>query len=574
LGSPGFEQAAGVSEEDFTSRIKEARIHSQSRTDEKYLRNGIYWSYRNINHAATVVKNGNLSFEGASGGTTLRAFNRMTTLMFFDGWTNGPTSGSGMQNILFTNLTFKGRPELTAGNVADPDGYGIVARWTTTNLNDDHWEFGTGREAGDMIVFRGNSFPGFEGQQIKNIEFANCTFWNPAARDVHISGCRDVEIQNCSFLDDRTDRKLGSHLPVFSDWTCHYTTNDTEFIKDNTYRLSLHDNIFYGGGPNTAGQTMSDGIFWGTRGGGFHVADNAINNYTLEGVQINAGPATVVRNNFKTDATNAPVAFVVYQTRVTSQMTNGVDGVPAPDGLTSEMSPYAMFSFVDNSVQGGLGLVKALSYPVTNNPAVPLFTAASDYIVSGNTIKLMAQSSVDAGNASTCMNFYQARNVMFAGNQVINAMRGLQYGADWYETDTNHHPVPYICKLTVMCNDFTGLTGHVEFDQGTFPVVDYLKFYANKMGGTQTIHSESTYYTSYSNHTPPSTKTRLAIVGNSYSGDPAITEALVADFLSGNFTSIQLFKLDLTIATGITLDHKIFLNTAPLFSDPSLWSLY
>jgi hypothetical protein len=129
-----------------------------------------------------------------------------------------------------------------------------------------------------------------------------------------------------------------------------------------------------------------------------------------------------------------------------------------------------------------------------------------------------------------------------------------------------------------MCNDFSGVAtggngGQVIFDQGHFPLVGNMKVYANKMGGSQNIYLTAAYWNSLADHSfANGTKARVAIVGNSYSGNPITLEAT---FSNPNFTGIDLFKLDLTTTTGITSnDGTISAGAAPLFSDPTIWWLY
>ena len=143
------------------------------------------------------------------------------------------------------------------------------------------------------------------------------------------------------------------------------------------------------------------------------------------------------------------------------------------------------------------------------------------------------------------------------------------------EVAGNHDFVPNISKITVMCNDFTVLFGGslVVHQQGYFPLVDTLKVYANKMGGSQTVLQELKYWNSkddpsFTGINP--TKSEYAIVGNYYTSDPSIVVALEADFNSPNFTSIQRTDPNGNPSSGQQNDTL----PATMFLDPVVWSLY
>jgi hypothetical protein len=67
---------------------------------------------------------------------------------------------------------------------------------------------------------------------------------------------------------------------------------------------------------------------------------------------------------------------------------------------------------------------------------------------------------------------------------------------------------------------------------------------------------------------------KVAIVGNSYTNNPTALTADYDSLVSHDFTSIQLFRLDLTTSAGINAASTISAGTAALFSDPFTWSLY
>lgn len=124
----------------------------------------------------------------------------------------------------------------------------------------------------------------------------------------------------------------------------------------------------------------------------------------------------------------------------------------------------------------------------------------------------------------------------------------------------------------------SGLTsgGLVVFYQANLPLIDSLKVYANKMGGSQLIWLQAAYQNSKDDHTSFSgTKSKVALVGNSYSGT---ANALKATFVSGPpayFTSFDLKDLQgNTPSPSITLHETLQSADAALFTDPWTWWLY
>ena len=115
----------------------------------------------------------------------------------------------------------------------------------------------------------------------------------------------------------------------------------------------------------------------------------------------------------------------------------------------------------------------------------------------------------------------------------------------------------------------------MEADSLYFPLIDSLKVYANKMGGSQMVLLEASYLNSKSDTSAfIGTKTKVALVGNAYSGT---ANALKADFIapSGPYSSIELKDLQgNTPSPSITLHETIQSADAALFTDPWTWWLY
>jgi hypothetical protein len=487
-----------------------------------------------------------------------------------------------MNNIRIQNITFRGNPEYKNDDT-QPSTPGL-GKWLNDSWRGDLQDEGAALETrvGDLVAFMGESDSADTTRRVANVEVLNCKFINPSVRAIYLGGARDVEIHGCTFeyfkdLLITTDKdSLGAH--------CAILANEYGSPSGNSYRISVHDNYFDGRVGASSELTTnnwlgaSDGIFWGVFGGGYHIADNTIKNYIREGIQFNSGPASVVRNNFNTwGATPSTVAIYAYHVAETNMLTDGVAGPPTVSGLTSTNSLYSSFSFLDNAVYGGNCGVYAGSIQqptnsvVTNTTYMARWGASSDYVVSGNTFDLRNILSPVAAAIAP------ARNFMFAGNQVINAARGVYPTANYNDVDATWSPASHIANITLMCNDLSRVTQFAVFTQGNFPLVDSLMVYANKMGdtngvGSQMIQLDALYGTSNTSHGGVP-KAKVAIVGNHYEGNPIVLEAA---FEGGEFRSILLDDL-----SGNPLNPPIVLTGPAVHSDDSMlfedlltWSLY
>ncbi len=247
-----------------------------------------------IDNAAITIATNNVELAGAGKtNTTLIAYNRATTVISMgNGWQAAYT------NFTLRDMTIEAQPHLAVVNVTNTtfeQGELLPAQYLTGVLTD----------------FRG-VWPALNC----NLLFSNCQF---LYADVAIGLlCFDV---NC--LVTHCDFNMWGGTNVYTGATNSAPTNTSNTVGyygsvgvfcggSPSCNISILENT-YNGNTNLAPSTNNpfgyvstkdseapapDGFVWFQSGGNIFVARNTIMNYSLEGIQMSAGPNAVVGNTY------------------------------------------------------------------------------------------------------------------------------------------------------------------------------------------------------------------------------------------------------------------------------------
>jgi hypothetical protein len=253
-------------------------------------------------NTAVLILTNNVEIAGAGkSNTTLVAFNRATTL-----FSVGRGYGTGYTNFTLRDMTLQGQPHRAVYNVTNTAQE--LGQLLPTN----------GFYTGFLTMFTGAS----TNQLTCNTLITNCKFlYSDVAIGIvyYVSNCLIIHCDFTMWGGSNTYTGLANGYPTNTLNTypliggegifCSAAPDFNVAIVENTYNgnsnLAPSTNNPFGYVNSTEDQVTSQGGFvWLQGGGNYFIARNNILNYSLEGVQLNAGPSTVVGNSFNTVVNN------------------------------------------------------------------------------------------------------------------------------------------------------------------------------------------------------------------------------------------------------------------------------
>ena len=388
-------------------------------------------------NAALLVNSNNIEIAGAGKtNTTLIAYNRATTVLFVGYYTNGfplPVS-----NFILRDVTLQAQPHLAVVNVTN-----------TTFEQGELLPVGF-NATGALAVFQGQN----AAHCSQNLLVTNCRF-QFADYCIILSSClSNYMVTHCDFdiwggsnvytgtvnqAPTNTPNTVGyrGSVGIFGDGSPVYNVS----IVENTYNgnTNLVPNPNNPNGyvnTNFYQYVAPDGFVYFQSGGNFFIARNIISNNALEAVQLNAGPNSVVANQFGTLA-NDPSCCAL------SDFNGGWQGLTGFDPANYSTC------FIGNEVVGDRFGVRAYGHPVI----LPFILN-----ISGNTLNLdppLAQFGEYPG-AIAGLEYCPSASVL--GNTLISGGHGLLYSVG-------------CSNVLVMANDFSGARyrsiGHGLYYSGT-----------------------------------------------------------------------------------------------------------
>lgn len=397
-------------------------------------------------NAALLVGANNISIQGAGRNLTrLIAFNRTTSIVFTG--RNSDQEVSSITNFQLANLTVESRPHLVP--VLDTATGDYTNRWEEGSL----WPIGE-NHTGELIVSEGKS----SANRNINLLFTNCLFRNFASVAVRLSyNNSNVAVRACDFIMwDGTNGSfsISTTQPMLTTSNLPPTAVGVHVRAGACPNIVMTECVFNGNPSLTAVNTnyailAGDGIFYGQGPGNWFIARNAITNYGLEGVQVNAGPSAVVGNTFDT-----------FVSLFSTCAVNGFGLWPTVTGLNND----AVIWFVGNEVHGGrygeLGHSQAKPFHLH-------FT--------GNTVGVYAPFEIandypGAAVLGTAMTF---ANV--SGNRLVSGGHGVHWGSG-------------CSNAVVLKNDFSAAAYRGLNYDGTNGVANAMAISKNLLGQGVGVH--------------------------------------------------------------------------------------
>ncbi len=345
-------------------------------------------------NTALYVSKSFLEIKGAGRtNTQLIAHNRATTV-FYLGMTNGPAQRA-VTNVTLRDLTIAGRP------------HRIVNGTNATTWTDGWLAAADGVDTGSLVVCDGlnNTTP------TVGILVTSCRFQNPTTMAWRMNGgsqwVSQLAFRNNEFLDRVTpEGMLTNSSAIFGGITTNHPVWTSAHIMGalaschNVLVISnsFNGNVGIGSGPDPTPYNGGDGLLWLQSDGNWYAADNVVTNYYLEGIQLNGGPAAVVRNRFVTSFANGSTTALN-----TVGQYQGPSGALRPDMVYSvlantffqgrhvNLGQLSTLAYVNTGYRLNLAGNRASSYPMpaldTNLPAVFCGTHTNLFLnVSGNAV--------------------------------------------------------------------------------------------------------------------------------------------------------------------------------------------
>lgn len=359
---------------------------------------------RNYLNSALLVWSNNIAIAGAGKtNTTLIAYNRATTIVFFGGDTNNNVYQC--TNFTLRDLTLEAQPHVAVHN-------GTNTQYEIGQYSPPGFEV-----LGALTTFQGaSSFS-------ENILITNCRFLFGDFCIVLASSISNCLITHCDF-------DIWGSTNVYTGYVNNYPSNSLHTVKyrgsvgiydggSPVYNVVITDNT-YNGNTNLVASTNNpygyvntgifqyfapDGFIYFQSGGNFFVARNTILNNALEGVQLEAGPNSVVGNTFQTWINNPSCCALL-----------------AANGGWTALTGYdpVNFSttFIGNQIYGG-----------RNGDSSPDVFASRQYsvTVSGNSFALyppLPQTGDNPGSAAY-VKYCTSANVL--GNTLLFGGHGVQF---------------------------------------------------------------------------------------------------------------------------------------------------
>ncbi|MCC6233304.1 MAG: hypothetical protein IT580_11715 [Verrucomicrobiales bacterium] len=464
------------------------------------------------NNAAVHITKHYLKIKGATtgGGTKLKALFRSTILLWVGVIDNGATqSGVPVSNFTLENVVLIGNPRFktsatvpyTDGSTANPPNVSSLPSvpWGGANNSREgiiydyayapdgptgnivwNWHDHDG-SAGSLLVANGTSAganPGYTTQ----IAVRNCRFVNPSIRGISMMKVRDVVVTNCAFrffdnvlpegdpgivpaLFDNRWPELGAHVGIRA---------GAALPAEN---LHIVNNGFDGNLQMTTtaatGGYAADGLVWVPNGGNIRIAGNAITNYGLEGIQVNCGPTTLVRNKFISNSSCAGAIASVLHPNIVEASYQGPGSI------------YASSTCVANTISGGTGAFISFQFPanrarynlsISANTFTPLCDPiypnwmgnyAGSVFFTGNRYQTISPSQPLSGDYFAAI--YHPTRLLLSGNVVDKVGVGVYVGNQpisdslgklWLLSNTikaNQHP-------TILINETYSLISQMTLD--------------------------------------------------------------------------------------------------------------
>ena len=391
------------------------------------------------NYAVKVEKS-NITIKGANqtNATTMVAYNRDTTLLFIGTGQGLSIYGlNSVSNIILNNITFEGSPTIDYSGSYNTNGIARADQigWVTLS------------PIGSLVVFGGD--PSVNNYS-SGLVVDNCTFNNPSTIGLLLHTCKDVYVNNTKiYYFNGITPALATNLGAWCGILSQGEPVENIVVENCIYNgnVSMQSGFDY----------SSDGFIWLANGGKWVVKNCAITNSSLEAVALNAGPYTVVGNKYNTMSLN-PCSCALWTFHNSNTQL-----------LSSSVSKYSSYSFINNTVKGGTTAI------ITPSPANPnAATAPFCMLVSANNIDLgpvITNGVIVTGGIGMSM----AQNVTLSGNIFTNTSISTGYSIGSATPKTNLY-------LLALCNDFSTVTHTSLQVQDGSNKYRNSRFYANKIG--------------------------------------------------------------------------------------------
>jgi len=289
-----------------------------------------------------MASNNNITITGdVTNDTFLIAHNRATTVISLGATTNGLPFHC--TNVTLCNMTIEAQPHEAVSYDNAVIGYTNIYELGQLSL-------AIGDVQGSLIVLYGAS----SNQPSYNICISNCVFLhgvksivpkNPLVNNLLVQSCIFIPWDsNCLFYG--TTNMGASNTMNTTTWqgeVCGMFGGPVNaVIVDNTYIGNSDTSELTALNTNNHTTVAPDGFIYFQQGGNYFIARNSISNYALEGVQLAAGPNSVVGNIYNTLVSDVSCgALQDYE----------VGGYAGADGTINPVN-YST-CFIGNSVTGG-----------------------------------------------------------------------------------------------------------------------------------------------------------------------------------------------------------------------------
>jgi hypothetical protein len=231
-------------------------------------------------NSAVFIAKGGVEVRGAGKTITILIAHNRATTVFFVGRA-ASFAQTACTNLTFRDLTFEGRPHVVATNTSGG------TNWDSGQFLPANSDFNTG----SLLVSQGINI----NSRNINMFITNCVFRNPGNFGLNLAtDSRNVFVRQCDFFaHDGSNGVAGVNM-----------AGPAIFARSGV-NLVVVENTFNGNPSMTNVNTeysalAEDGLVWFQDGGNWFVARNAIRNYIVEAVQLNAGPGAAVGNMFDT----------------------------------------------------------------------------------------------------------------------------------------------------------------------------------------------------------------------------------------------------------------------------------
>jgi hypothetical protein len=406
------------------------------------------------NAAVSILAN-NVEIAGAGKtNTTLIAYNRATTVFCLGrDSTDVPFQCA---NFIIRDMTIEGQPHLAVTNsVLGTNVVGTDVIYDTNQLGPEvPYDFDPAvtnyNNTGAPTIFYGAG----SSQNSYNILITNCQFlygWNPVTLNGAVS---NVMVRACDFNMWGGSNTNFGNVGILGIGFNFVVIENTFNGNTNLAPASFGDvstNMYYNG------WIAPSGFVWFQIGGNFFAARNAITNYSLEGIQVNLGPNSIVGNT--------------YSTVVNDYSACALDALGAWAGYgPSHTSQDEATCFIGNSVYGGRAGVEA----------APVGTVLYTINCSGNTFTLYpAYNEVNQPPAAAAgIDLCQAASV--CGNTLVTGGYGLLF------TRSNG-------RALLLNNNFAGATYRGIGHETGIDTLTNAQILGNTLGEGVSFHAQLPY---------------------------------------------------------------------------------